>query len=126
MIFYGPEIVRKGSFKSLISQIDIPPTLIDVLGYKGAEHFFGDNFFKRKESQQRAFISNYQSLGYYKHDELVILLPKNKVETYQIDPLTFEATAAKPNESLINEAIAYYQTASFDFKHGLLKEFLLH
>lgn len=125
MIFYGPQIVRKGNFKPLISQIDIPPTLIDILGYKGADHFFGDNFFKREGQHQRAFISNYQSLGYYKNDQLVILLPKNKVETYQINPLTFEATAARPNQSLIQEAIAYYQKASIDFKHGLLKELLL-
>lgn len=125
MIFYGPQIVKKGNFKPLISQIDIPPTVIDILGYKGANHFFGDNFFNRKDLQERAFISNYQSLGYYKNNQLVILLPKNKVETYQINPLTFEASTAKPDQSLIQEAIAYYQTASIDFKHGLLKELSL-
>jgi phosphoglycerol transferase MdoB-like AlkP superfamily enzyme len=125
MIFYGPKIVRKGNFKSLISQIDIPPTLIEIMGYKGASHFFGDNLFKRKDEHQRAFISNYQSLGYYKNDQLVILLPKQKIETYLINPVTFEAQVAEPNEYLTQEAIAYYQTASIDFKHGLLKEISL-
>lgn len=122
MIFYGPKIVKPNRFKSMTSQIDIPPTLLDIMGFKGSEHFFGKNFFLIKDSQERAFISNYQSLGYYKNNQLIVLLPKQKVESYHIDPKTFEATKSKPDMNLIKEAIAYYQTASVDFKLGLLKE----
>ncbi len=123
MIFYGPKIVKPNHFKSIISQIDVPPTILDLLGFHGSEHFFGQNFFDAYGRAERAFISNYQSLGYYKNNELVVLLPKQKVEAYQIDPETFEATKTKVNTDLMKEAIAYYQTAAVDFKLGLLKEF---
>lgn len=122
MIFYGPKIVKPNRFRPIISQIDIPPTLLDLLGFQGAEKFFGQNFFQVKNIEERAFISNYQSLGYYKNNQLVVLLPKQKIETYQIDPKTFEAKKSKPDKTLIDEAIAYYQTAAVDFKLGLLKE----
>jgi len=122
MIFYGPKIVKANHFKSLVSQIDVPPTLLEVMGFHGLEHFFGQNVFEKSNPQNRAFISNYQSLGYYKNNQLIVLLPKQKVEAYQIDPSTFEAIKTKVNIELMREAIAYYQTAAVDFKLGLLKE----
>jgi phosphoglycerol transferase MdoB-like AlkP superfamily enzyme len=125
MIFYGPKIVKPNHFKSLVSQIDVPPTLLEVMGFHGLEHFFGQNVFEKSNPQNRAFISNYQSLGYYKNNQLIVLLPKQKVEAYQIDPSTFEAIKTKVNIELMREAIAYYQTAAVDFKLGLLKESLL-
>jgi hypothetical protein len=49
------------------------------------------------------------------------LLPKQKVESYQVDPKTLITTPAEVNNQLVNEAIAYYQTASKAFKSGELK-----
>jgi hypothetical protein len=66
-------------------------------------------------------VSNYQALGYYSDNTLIVLSPKQKVEAYKIDPLSFEATPTSINEKLANEAIAYYQTASRDYKTGELK-----
>jgi len=122
MIFYAPAMIKPGHFKQIVSQIDVPPTLLDVLGVDGSQHFFGKNVFNASTEKPRAFISNYQSLGYYKDDQLIVLLPKRKIEAFQIDPLTFEAESIKPDPTLINEAIAYYQSASIGFKSGGLKE----
>ena len=68
----------------------------------------------------RAFVSNYQALGYYKDDMLTVLLPKRQVEAFRIDPQTFAATPADPDPRLTDEAIAYYQTASRAFRTGRL------
>lgn len=125
LFFYAPELLKAGHYSRLASQIDIVPTLLDVLGTKGADHFYGQSMFAAAADNEpeRAFVSNYQSLGYYKDDTLIVLSPKQQVEAYQIDPLSFEATPAKASDSLINEAIAYYQTASRAYKTGELKRF---
>ena len=39
-----------------------------------------------------------------------------------MDATTLESTPAAMNETLLNEAIAYYQTAASAFKSGALKE----
>jgi hypothetical protein len=70
----------------------------------------------------RAFISNYQELGYYKNDTLIVLSPKQKAEAYQVDPLTLESTPVAMNQLLLQEAIAHYQTAARAYKLGELKE----
>jgi hypothetical protein len=71
---------------------------------------------------ERAFISNYQELGYYKNNTLIVLSPKQKAEAYRVDPVTLESTPAALDETLLNEAIAYYQTAARAYKSGDLNE----
>ena len=124
MIFYAPALLKPGHYQRMVSQIDVPPTLLDLLGVAGAEHFFGQNMFDANATEARAFVSNYQSLGYYKNDRLVVLSPKQRIDAYHIDPLTYEAQPADAEEDaqMVKEAIAYYQTAANAFKQGGLKE----
>ncbi len=121
LILYGPKIVRPERVARMVSQIDIPPTLLDILGVEGDDHFFGKGVHEQGQIGERAFISNYQSLGYYKRDILTVLKPRKKVESYAIDPKTLEARPAPVDETLRDEAIAYYQTASSAFNTGRLK-----
>lgn len=120
LIFYAPQIVKPTHYADIISQIDIAPTLIEVLGKEGDDHFFGRSVFEAGPSPQRAFISNYQELGYLRDNTLTVLLPKRRVESYRIDPVTLASTPAEINPRLLTEAIAYYQTAARAFKSGAL------
>lgn len=120
LIFYAPALLKPGHYTPIVSQIDIAPTLIEVLGMNGDDHFFGRSFFEKGPVPQRAFISNYQELGYLKNGILTVLLPKQHVESYRVDPKTYASTPAAVDPQLLSEAIAYYQTASTAFKTGAL------
>ena len=124
LFFYAPDLLPAGHYSRVVSQIDIAPTLLDILGVKGSQHFFGQSLFKasREKIPERAFISNYQELGYYKDNTLIVLSPKQKTVAYQVDPVTLESTPAPMNGTLLNEAIAYYQTAARAYKRGDLNE----
>ena len=50
-----------------------------------------------------------------------MLSPKGKVQAFHIDPKDFEATPVEVDETLREEAIAYYQSASYAFQRGDLK-----
>jgi phosphoglycerol transferase MdoB-like AlkP superfamily enzyme len=121
MIFYAPDMVNPSTYTPIMSQIDIAPTLVEVLGMEGGDRFFGRSIFREGEALQRAFISNYQELGYLRNGILTVLLPKQKVQAFHIDPKTYAATPAEVDPQLETEAIAYYQTASRAFKSGALK-----
>lgn len=123
LFFYAPDLLHAGRYTRLASQIDIVPTLLDVLGKNGSKQFYGQSLFtaETNKTPARAFISNYQELGYYKGNILTVLSPKQKVEAFMVNPETLESIPTTPIESLTNEAIAYYQTANRDFKNGLLK-----
>ncbi len=121
MFFYGPGLVKPGHISTLVSQIDLPPTILRAVGASGESHFFGRAIDGSKPDNERAFISNYQSLGYMKNGTLTVLRPKGVVESYAVDPTTLASRPAPVNAQLRDEAIAYYQTASRDFKTGELR-----
>lgn len=121
LIFYAPDMLKPATHKPMVSQIDLAPTLLELLGQPGADQFFGRSFFAAGAAQERAFISNYQELGYMKNGLLTVLLPKQKVESYRVDPVTWATTPAQVDPAMLQEAIAYYQTASAAFKSGALR-----
>jgi phosphoglycerol transferase MdoB-like AlkP superfamily enzyme len=119
LIFYAPDLLRPGTSQTMASQIDVAPTLLHALGLPGKEEFFGTSLLAPvPERSSRAFISNYQALGYYKNDMLTVLMPKRRVEAYRIAPDTLESSRTEPDPRLVEEAIAYYQTAAKNFKQG--------
>jgi len=118
LIFYAPDMLGPGVHAPMMSQIDVAPTLIDLLGAKGHDHFFGQSVFAAQDRPERAFISNYQELGYYRDGLLTVLSPKRRVSAYRIDPVTYEGTAAAVDPLRADEAIAFYQTAARAFKRG--------
>lgn len=120
-IFYGPGIVRPGRDDRLLSQIDIPPTLLEILGQPGQEHFFGHSILHPMPGGERTLISNYQELGYLKRDVLTVLGPRRRAEAFHIDAASGEATPADLDPQLLAEAIAYYQQAAHAFRDGSLK-----
>ena len=121
LIFWAPKLVQPAVYEPVASQIDLPPTLLDVLRVDGDDHFFGRSVMERPVGPARAFISNYQSLGYYRDNRLVVLSPGRRIDMYAVDPRTFESTRTAPEQRLVDEAIAYYQTASRAFRQGALK-----
>lgn len=118
---YSPRHVEPGRVDRLMSQIDVAPTVLGLLGMNYRSRFYGADLFRLEPGRERAFIGNYQRLGYLRSDQLVELAPRRLVAAsrpdYQRD---VAATALAPDPQLQREAIAYYQTASELFRRGLL------
>jgi len=118
MIMYSPENIKPGKFEKLVAQIDIGPSILGLLNFSYQSKFFGQDVFKMRDEQQRAFISTYQSLGYIKNNKLVILDPNKKVSTFSPNFITGSSNAVPSQEWLTNEAIANYQLASYLYSNA--------
>ncbi|HMV08478.1 MAG TPA: LTA synthase family protein [Cyclobacteriaceae bacterium] len=119
MLIYSPSHVQPGVMSRLMSQIDIGPTLLGLLNFSYTSKFFGYDINKLEPGRERAFISTYQSLGYIKNNELIVLSPQFKTESF-----SFTASSdlhVTRDTTAVSEAIAWYQSASYAFRHGLLK-----
>lgn len=111
MWIYSPGLIKHQRISKLVSQIDLLPSLIHLLGLKDSSPFLGESFFSKHQSDERAFIGNYQYVGYYKNKILTTLGPNQKVRSYNYDPFT------KKQKNLlespyVEDAISYYQYAS--------------
>jgi len=78
----------------------------------------GYDIYNMTPGNERAFISTYQDMGYIHNGEMVILSPQQKIQTVRPDFKTGVNTPVSPSDSLIKEAIAWYQGASFLFQSG--------
>ncbi len=119
---YAPTQFKPERVERLMGQLDIPPTLLGMLNFSYRTRFFGHDLFQLPPEREHAFPGTYEKLGYLHDDVLTILEPQSKLEQVKPDYATGDATPIHPvNESLVDDAVAYYQVASEQFKSGKLK-----
>ncbi len=119
LIIYNPELLGARSVNTLCSQMDYAPTLLGLLNWTYKSRFFGRDVLRLDEADGRALLGSYQTLGYLRDGFLVALKPVRQHAGYQITPQTLEALRCAPPPDLLQQAIAYYQTAGHLLDHQL-------
>jgi phosphoglycerol transferase MdoB-like AlkP superfamily enzyme len=120
MIVYAPGRIAAGRVDTIASQIDVAPTLLALLNFSYDSRFFGQDILSDGRAHQRAFLSNYQTVGYYERGRVVELRPNARVRVVM-------AADGRPapdddlSRELQEEAISYYQLASQAYHGGDLK-----
>jgi len=117
LIVYSPGNIQPARINRLTAQIDIAPTILGLLKFNYKSKFFGQDILSLPEGRERAFISTYQGLGYLKNNKLIIQSPVRKIQEWQPDFVTGKAVKTAPTDSLVNQAISFYQCASWLINH---------
>ncbi len=124
LFIYAPKLIKPKIVSKLASQVDIVPTLLGILGQSYEAKFYGDDILKT-DHQERAFIGNYQKLGLFRNNTLTVLSPDKTVQSYKVKKQTLysvDYAEEKPSEADVNDTVTYYQSASYLYKHNLLRE----
>jgi phosphoglycerol transferase MdoB-like AlkP superfamily enzyme len=120
LMIHAPRQISAKKINKLASPIDLAPTLLAMLNMDYTSTFFGKNILITPENEERALIGNYQKLGFYQPGRLSILAPKQRMvlqENPESDsPIT---TVLKTPDEQAGKNIAYYQGASYIYKHQL-------
>jgi membrane-anchored protein YejM (alkaline phosphatase superfamily) len=118
LFIYSPKNIEPREIAKTSSQIDIAPTLLALLGFSYESHFWGNDILS-KDFTERALIGNYQKLGLYKEEKLVILSPRKKIDVMEKPLMQNQIANATTADPLSLEAMAYYQGADFILKHRM-------
>ena len=121
LFIYAPKHVAPRCVDRLMSQIDIAPTLLGLLDFDYYSKFFGRDVLNAPPDSDRAFVANYQTLGYLKGERLALLHPKRKAEVFRVDR-TGNVVASVRDPGMVREAIAFYSIASYVFRRGLYRD----
>lgn len=119
LFIYGPAHVKPRRIDALMSQIDIAPTVLGLLNFSYTTKFMGHDVLKTKASDERAFISTYQKLGFIQGDTLVVLGPQKYMKTFALDRKSGAAVEAGPREKSLKAALAYFQGANYFYANRL-------
>jgi phosphoglycerol transferase MdoB-like AlkP superfamily enzyme len=118
MLFYSPAHLKPRRVETLTSQIDIAPTVLGLLGFAYEAPFFGEDVLSWNGGTRTLLFNHNHKVAIYREGVLAILglqgeaqsvqhsqdmsLPKKERDIY---------TTMAPDQSMINLATAYYQTA---------------
>ena len=114
--FHIPAVILNSGFnqkqdKRLVSQIDLPVTLLSLIGVERPTPMLGFDLTKQYPVQ-RAMMQYYDNFAYIEDDKAAILMPGNKVSYWQYD------TATKMQTPLVNT------THTIDLKEKALSHVL--
>jgi phosphoglycerol transferase MdoB-like AlkP superfamily enzyme len=121
MIMYAPGIIKPQVYDKLTAQIDIVPTILGLINVNYTSNFFGRDIFKVKQDEEWVFISTYEKLGFMRDNHLLVLSPQKKVEQFKVLE-NGDQFPEKVDKTLKEQAISFYQTASYLYKNKLYRK----
>ncbi len=121
LLIWSPGNIEPTTVKTLSSQIDVGPTLLALLNFSYRSKFFGHDILHDGPSNQRAFMANYQSVGYLEHGTLIELRPQRRWRALDADSGK-EVPANEAALKSLDQAVSYYQSASEAYRNGSLSE----
>jgi phosphoglycerol transferase MdoB-like AlkP superfamily enzyme len=119
LLFWSPKHVKPARIDTLASQIDVGPTLLAMLNFSYRSHFFGHDIVRDGPSHRRAFMANFQTVGYLQDDLHFELRPGPRWRV--VDAVTGQDRSTDPAAlHRLEEAVSYYESASDAYRHGTL------
>jgi hypothetical protein len=95
--------------------------VLGLLDFTYYSKFFGRDVLNSPPESDRAFVANYQTLGYLTRDRMALLHPRRVTEVFRVDAHKNILGPVK-DEAVLHEAISYYQAASHVFRSGLYRD----
>lgn len=128
--FIYADFIEPRKVDTLISQIDIMPTVLGLMNFTYTSKFIGQDVLK-EGYQPRAYIATYQDLGYLTPDKLTIISPLKKTVQYDLKqrpeqpspayPILYDEVERKQiDKTQADEGISAYQSTSFWLKNKQL------
>ena len=120
-ILYAPAHLAPHTDTRLASQIDLVPTVLDLLNLPERQRFMGRSVLRTYPDAGRAFIATYQKLGYLTPDRLVVLSPGRKIEDWQVNAQDELGALLPAGGAEVGAAVGFYQEAARRVRDGQLR-----
>ncbi len=123
ILFYCPALIPAGQrVERLGSQMDLAPTLLDLLNFSYVSKFFGRSLLQSHQGDDVALLSHNRDVGLLRNNRLAILGIKMENGLWDRDPKDgkFTSMPIEADSTLLLDAISYYQTAYRLYSHRQL------
>ncbi len=116
LLIFAPGHIKPAQVQTPISQMDIAPTVLGLLGLPYEAPFFGQNVLQEDADPATLLFNHNHDVALYREKKLVILGLRDKVTTYQYRLGTDRFSKIDNIADLTDIATAYYQCAFELFK----------
>ena len=112
LMIYSPKHLAPRRVDALMSQIDVAPTVLGMLGLPYEAPFFGQDVLHATEASRVALFSHDHDVAIYRDGRLAVLGLDGTVRDYLYDRAHETFSQSKPDADLDALGIAYFQTAT--------------
>ncbi|MCE4565164.1 sulfatase-like hydrolase/transferase [Maribellus sp. CM-23] len=122
-LIYNLPHVAPQKVDKLCSQIDVMPTLFGYLNWDYSTSLYGKDISEMAPEEERSLIGNYRTVGLLKGAVFTELTDKKNANQYSWLADKKEMSKLKNQDTkLVDLTIAYYESAAYRYKEGLMKE----
>jgi len=122
VLFYAPGIVPAGArVGELASSMDVPPTILGMLGGDYDSKFFGRDVLSPHARPGIAVMTHNNEIALMRGNRLAVLGLRGATTVYDVDASATMHRIATPDageRDLVEDAIAYFQSADDLYRHG--------
>jgi len=112
LMIYAPKHIEPQRVDALMSQIDVAPTVLGLLGLPYEAPFFGQDVLHTPEASRIALFSHDHDVAIYRDGRLAVLGLDGSVHDYLYDRVRGTFGQTRPDPALDALGIAYFQTAT--------------
>jgi phosphoglycerol transferase MdoB-like AlkP superfamily enzyme len=117
LMIYSPKHIAPRQVDTLMTQIDIAPTVLGLLGLPYEAPFFGiDSLHERPDRARVALFSHNHDVAILRDNRLVVLGLGKTHQSLTYDPVAKTFRSGADDAALQDLGVAYFQTASDLFK----------
>jgi arylsulfatase A-like enzyme len=122
ILFLGPGVAAGSRLDTVASSLDVPPTILGILGVDYESLFFGNDVFRPDGEEGRALMGHNSEVALLRGGRMAVLGLHQQARVYTVDPATRAmtplATLDAPARQLVSDAIAYYDGADLALRTG--------
>lgn len=122
VLMYAPKLISQGRrVDTLGSQIDVAPTVLALLGFEYNSQFYGRDLLRMKPSDGRALMTHNRDVALLRGDRVAVLGILGAREMWHYDRASGAFTRLPPDQDMLDDAVAYYQSAYRLYEQKRLK-----
>jgi phosphoglycerol transferase MdoB-like AlkP superfamily enzyme len=118
LMVWSPKHVEPRRIDTLMTQIDVAPTVLGLLGLPYEAPFFGQDVLHAPAEGRIAFFNHNHDVAIYRDGRLVVFGLGKKVSTFRYDPGSDRYAPAPRDAELERLGVAYFETAYDLFEGG--------
>jgi phosphoglycerol transferase MdoB-like AlkP superfamily enzyme len=111
LMIYSPKHIAPRRVDTLMTQIDVAPTVLGLLGLPYEAPFFGQDVLNAPAGNRVALFNHNHDVAIFRNGRIVVFGLKQSVKFYDYDAATDKYSPAPPDRELERLGIAYFQTA---------------
>jgi phosphoglycerol transferase MdoB-like AlkP superfamily enzyme len=122
ILVVAPGVPAGARLDTMASSLDLPPTILGLLGLDYESKFFGHDFFHIDPTAGRALMTHNNDIALMRGNRMAVLGLHESADLFQVDPATGEMAPLKAPDAagheLIEDAIAYFNGADRLYRSG--------